>query len=326
MQKYGKTLNSGRIFPIFYNFAMKRQYKMKYFEVDFIICNAPEELLQDARDILSALAGEAGFETFEDTENGIRGYVQQSLFDEEMLNAIINPFPMEGTKISYNVNEADDKDWNEQWEQEGFEPIVVKGNCKGYEKMVIIHDGRHLPEEVLNNKKNLCNTLSVEIDAHLAFGTGNHETTRMMVASIIEQECEGSVLDCGCGTGILGIIALKNGAKKCVAYDIDEWSSDNARHNAVINGVSDNFTSLLGDVSVLNTINEKFSLVMANINRNILLNDMGDFRSKMAEGGKLLLSGFYKDDIQILSKRANELGLSVVDEKEDGEWACLILE
>ena len=319
---YGKTLNGDRIFPIFYTFASKNNSIMKYFEVHFIINNAPEELIQDARDILSALAGEAGFETFEDTPQGISGYVQQVLFDEDLLKTLIISFPIEGVTINYEVKEADDRNWNEQWEQEGFEPIVVKSRIntsENYqEKTVIIHDGRHLPEDTT------CD-ISVEIDAHLAFGTGNHETTRMMVAAILEQEKKDSVLDCGCGTGILGIVALKDGAQRCVAYDIDEWSADNARHNAVINGVSESFTSMLGDASVLNDVEGTFNLVMANINRNILLTDMQAFRSKMAEEGTLLLSGFYKEDIPLLVQRATELGLRIVAQKEENNWACLTL-
>ena len=291
---------------------------MKYYEVDFTIMPCS----QDAQDILSALAGEAGFETFEETATGLKGYVQQTLFDEEVLKLVLEGFPFENVSLSYSIQEAEDKDWNEQWEQEGFEPIIVKSRINTTEnyqgKTVIIHDGRHLPEDTT------CD-ISVEIDAHLAFGTGNHETTRMMVAAILEQEKKDSVLDCGCGTGILGIVALKDGAQRCVAYDIDEWSADNARHNAVINGVSESFTSMLGDASVLNDVEGTFNLVMANINRNILLTDMPAFRSKMAEEGTLLLSGFYKEDIPLLTQRAAELGLRIVAQKEENNWACLTI-
>jgi ribosomal protein L11 methyltransferase len=114
---------------------------MKYYEVNFTI-EAPEELMQDARDILSALAGEAGFETFEDTDEGVKGYVQQGLFDEELLKALIGDFPLPSCGVSFTTQEAEDKDWNEQWEQEGFEPIIV-------DESIVIHDGRHLPEQQL---------------------------------------------------------------------------------------------------------------------------------------------------------------------------------
>ena len=133
------------------------------------------------------------------------------------------------------------------------------------------------------------------------------------------------VLDCGTGTGILGICALKLGASQAVGYDIDEWSADNARHNAVINRVDDRFESLLGDSSILNKVEGTFDVVMANINRNILLADMPRFRQKMADGGVLILSGFYAEDVPMLASRAQELGLHPVRQMEDDNWTCLVL-
>ena len=133
------------------------------------------------------------------------------------------------------------------------------------------------------------------------------------------------VLDCGTGTGILSICALKLGATEAVGYDIDEWSVDNARHNAVINQVDDRFTSLQGDASILlNKVEGMFDLVMANINRNILLADMETFRKKMADGAKLILSGFYTEDCQMLIDKAQTLGLKLTKQKEDQNWACLV--
>ena len=278
---------------------------MKYFEVDFTI----SPYSADASDVLAAMAGEAGFETFEETETGLKGYVQQSLFDVSVLKTALEDFPFEDTTISYDIREAEDRDWNEQWEQEGFEPIVISDN-------LIIHDGRHLPDSTPD--------IAIEIDAKLAFGTGTHETTRMICSTLLELQPKGRVLDCGTGTGILSICALKLGAQEAIGYDIDEWSVDNARHNAVINLVDDNFTSLLGDASILNKVEGTFDLVMANINRNILLNDMPQFVSKMNAGATLILSGFYTDDCQILIEKAQTLGLSLQQQKEDQQWACLV--
>ena len=285
---------------------------MKYYEVKFGIVPVND----DARDVLAAMAGEAGFETFEESEEGLTGYVQQELFDEDTLMSVIEDFPFEGTTVSYEVCEAEDKDWNEQWEQEGFEPIVV-------DNQMIIHDGRHLPTPSNTS------VVSIEIDAKLAFGTGTHETTRMVCAtllSLFKSQSSGirRVLDCGCGTGILGIAAMKLGASECVGYDIDEWSVDNTRHNAVINHVE--VTPLHGDASVLEKVEGTFDLVMANINRNILLQDMPKFRSKMAPGAHLVLSGFYTDDIPLLTKEAASLNLSLSAQKEENGWACILLE
>ena len=277
---------------------------MKYFEVEFTI----SPLSADAADLLAAVAGEAGFETFEETATGIKGYVQQSLFDEEALRSCIQDFPFEGTSIIYNVREAEDRDWNEQWEQEGFEPIIIPP--------LAIHDGRHLPE--------VESEISIEIDAKLAFGTGTHETTRMICREIIQYARGARVLDCGTGTGILSIAALKLGAIDAIGYDIDEWSVDNALHNAIINGVDDRFDSKLGDASVIDTIEGEFDLVLANINRNILLADMPRFVSKMHSGSKLILSGFYTADSPLLIQKAADLGLTFVSQNQDQDWACLV--
>lgn len=280
---------------------------MKYFEVEFTI----NPMSADASDLLAALAGDAGFETFEEAENGLKGYVQQSLFDQDALRSCIADFPIEGISIIYNVREAEDRDWNEQWEQEGFEPIIIPP--------LAIHDGRHLPE--------VESEISIEIDAKLAFGTGTHETTRMickeLISTVPELE-EVRVLDCGTGTGILSIAALKLGASEAIGYDIDEWSADNARHNAVINRVDERFTSLLGDASVIDTIEGEFDLVLANINRNILLADMPRFVSKMHSGSKLILSGFYTADSLLLIQKAADLGLTFVSQNQDQDWACLV--
>ena len=293
---------------------------MKYFEVDFVIQTLPG-MLQDARDIVSAFAGEAGFETFTDTENGLKGYVQQAVLDEPLLRQLLDELPMQDTTVSYTIAEAEDRDWNEQWEQEGFEPIVVdcENGCT-----VIVHDGRHLPQQLSEPADNV---LTIEIDAHLAFGTGTHETTRMMIASLMKLPLRNKrVLDCGCGTGILGIAALKGGAEACTGYDIDEWSADNARHNAVINCVDNRFTSLLGDASILSDLDEQFDIVLANINRNILLADLPAFRSKMNPGATLLLSGFYEGDIAMLSSAAQAQGLTLLQQTVDNEWACLMFQ
>ena len=286
---------------------------MKYYEVEFTIT----PYSTDACDLVAAMAGEAGFETFEETETGLKGYVQQALFDETVLKSALIDFPFEGVTIDYEIREAEDRDWNEQWEQEGFEPINLSLPPSRGEGMLTIHDGRHMPE--------IPSKIAIEIDAKLAFGTGTHETTRMICATLLDMDLtDRQVLDCGTGTGILSICALKLGARRAVGYDIDEWSVDNARHNAVINRCDDRFTSLQGDATILDMIDGVFDLVVANINRNILLNDMERFRSVMAPKAQLILSGFYKEDCALLESKAQTLGLSLKDTHTDGDWACLL--
>ena len=303
---------------------------MKYFEVEFTLTPCS----QVAQDLLSALAGEAGFETFEETATGLMGYVQQALFDESALQQTIASFPLDDTHIEYNVREAEDRDWNEQWEQEGFEPIIIKSDKREVisdkrkvisdKREVIIHDGRHLPELITDHSSLIT---SIEIDAHLAFGTGTHETTQMICEVLLERNMKNRwVLDCGCGTGILGICALKLGAEKCLAYDIDEWSVENTRHNAVINQVDDRLTVLHGDASVLDTVKDSYDVLLANINRNILLQDMKRFANVITPQQLLILSGFYEEDIPLLVKKASNFGFYLLDTKKNGDWACLVFQ
>ena len=310
---------------------------MKYFEVHFTI-EAAGDLLQTARDILSAMAGEVGFETFEDTPSGLVGYVQQQLFDRAGLDAITSGFPLPQCTIGYDVREAEYRDWNEQWEQQGFQPIVVGP--------FTIHDGQHLPPQTPHsqlltpnsqlltpnsslltpNSHLLTPHYEIEIHARQAFGTGTHETTRMMVATLAAMELAGKrVLDCGTGTGILAIVALKGGAAEAVGYDIDEWSTDNARHNAALNGVDSRMSVLLGDVSVLGQVEGLFDVVLANINRNILLADMPAMTARLKRGGRLVISGFLTDDIPMMLDKAAGLGLTLTSRKEEAGWCCLEL-
>ena len=282
---------------------------MKYFEVDFQL----SPLSQDACDILAALTADAGFESFEETQHGIRGYVQQPLLDRQALEDIVNNFPIMGTNIIYTINKAEDKDWNAQWEQEGFDPIIVGNN------RLAIHDGRHLPSQPAD--------ISVEIDARLAFGTGTHETTQMICEWMLDMPMKGlRVMDAGCGTGILGIVALKLKASHVTAYDIDEWSSDNTRHNAVINRVDSQLSVYCGDASLLDSKTADYDLVLANINRNILLNDMPRFCQIMKQDAKLILSGFYTEDIPLLEARGKKLGLILTGAKNRDKWASIIMQ
>lgn len=280
---------------------------MKYYETEFII-KGDESLMQDSRDILAAMAGEVGYESFEDTDSGLKGYIQQDALDEDELAMIIKDFPFDGMTVTYSTREAEYRDWNEQWENEGFEPIFITDNC-------VVHDGRHLPDGPVETM--------VEIDAKLAFGTGTHETTKMVARQLIETNPKGKrVLDCGCGTGILGIIALKLGAESVVGYDIDEWSADNARHNAVINGVGDYYDARLGDAGILDA-SLSFDIILANINRNILIADMPIWQPLLNKGGRLIVSGFYSSDVDALIAKASTLGLALESRHNDEEWECL---
>lgn len=288
---------------------------MKYYVANFDI-ECADELLQPARELLSAAACEAGFEAFEDTDNGIAGYVQRQLYDKEALDAAIADYMPEGTKVTYNIEEVPDQDWNQDWEDQGFEPIGVSDH-------LVIYDAKHTDMSMFAGDDGV---MRIFIEARNAFGTGTHQTTRMILRRLLGMDLTGkSVLDCGCGTGILGIVALRLGANRVLGYDIDEWSSENAKHNAALNGV-DNLDVLLGDASVLDGVKEEFDVVIANINRNILLNDMTAFRSHLKTGGRLILSGFYETDVPMLEQAAQSNGLTIIDVVTDEEWACAMFE
>ena len=284
---------------------------MKYLVAEFKI-ECQDGMIQIARDLLTDALGEAGFETFEDTEDGIKGYVQESLFDENAMNDVISNFMLPDVTINANIQEAEYKNWNEEWEEAGFERININDS-------ITIYDGRH------DDGNGIASGISIGIETKQAFGTGTHETTRMIVSTLLNIDLKGKrVLDCGCGTGILGIAASKLGASEVVGYDIDEWSSENAIHNAELNGVG-NMKVMLGDASVLKSVEGKFDVVLANINRNILLADMPAFVSVMADDSLLILSGFYASDVDLLIEKASSLGLSKIDSKSDSEWTCLVL-
>lgn len=286
---------------------------MKYLVAKFHI-EAPAELMQVCQDLLADSAASAGFESFEETESGLEAYVQKELFDKDALDEGIADFPIEGARITYDMEEAEDKDWNQEWEDQGFDPICV-------DDQIVIFDAKHPDLHPTTSPDHI----EIGIEAKLAFGTGNHETTRMIVATLLNMNLfRKRVLDCGTGTGILGIVSAKLGAGEVVGYDIDEWSVENAKHNAQLNGI-DNMDVYFGNASVINHISGMFDIVVANINRNILLEDMKSFRSVLQEGGSLILSGFYEEDVPVLLDKAHELGLQEAGRRTDNNWTCLVL-
>ncbi|MDD7318122.1 MAG: 50S ribosomal protein L11 methyltransferase [Prevotella sp.] len=270
------------------------------------------QTLVAARDIAASLAGEIGFDSFVETENGMKGYILEEIFHKNTLDDCLADFPIHNIRIEYTYGEAEDKNWNEAWENEGFEPVNIDNKC-------IIHDTINIPE----GTDSMVNIL---IDAKQAFGTGNHETTRMIVSTMMQADIEGKrILDCGCGTGILSILAAKRGAAQVTGYDIDEWSVSNTEHNASLNGVEERIEVLLGDANVLTHVSGVFDIIIANINRNTLIADMPRFKEILASGGKMILSGFYEEDIKMLVEEAERMGMELVGQKTDNGWAMIVL-
>ena len=291
---------------------------MKYLSATFRITDRAgtkmnnSALLQTVKDIICSYAGEAGFESFEENEDSVTGYIQTALFDNDVLSAYIKDIPVPDIRVDYSVREAEDKNWNETWEGKGFEPILIDGKC-------VVHDKLHVPDTVADG------ILDITIDTKQAFGTGTHETTYMIINELFNFELNNkSVLDCGCGTGILSIMASKMGSSRIVGYDIDEWSVNNTEHNCRINKVS-NVEAIHGDCSVIDSFNNKFDVVLANINRNILLADLPSFKKAMNTGAVLLLSGFYENDAKLLIDKAATLNLAYVSKSTRNNWCLLEL-
>ncbi|MGI6231862.1 MAG: 50S ribosomal protein L11 methyltransferase [Prevotella sp.] len=284
---------------------------MKYLTIDFkITCD--DSLLETARDLLADAAGEAGLEAFEEAEQGLRGYVQEQNFDRQALDAAVTDL-MPGVTVSYEVTPSEVKDWNATWENEGFEPIVI-------DDRLIVTDARHTEAPAKSDGR-----IHIGICAVNSFGTGTHETTQMVLATLLDMDLKDKrVLDCGCGTGILGIAASKMGAADVVGYDIDEWCVNNARQNAELNKV-ENLQVFHGDACVLSHVNGIFDVVVANINRNILLADIPAFQDVMSREGSLIISGFYEQDIPSLLECAGKQGLKEDSRKQLGDWVCLKL-
>lgn len=278
---------------------------MKYFEVTFSAnpCN------ETITDILSALTAEIGFESFIECEGGMQAYVQQSLFDEEALKNIIADFPIPDTEITYTITEPEDKDWNEEWEKNFFQPIVIEDRC-------VIHSTFHKDYPKAE--------YDIVINPQMAFGTGHHETTSSILGELLDADLKGkSVLDMGCGTSILAILASMRGADPVTAIDIDDWCVNNSRDNIALNNIN-NITVELGDASLLEG-RKPFDVIIANINRNILLNDMTAYTACMHKGSEIYMSGFYVQDIDAIRSKGESLGLKFVHYREKNNWAAVKL-
>lgn len=274
---------------------------MKYLEVTFTThpCN------ETVNDVVSALAGEIGFESFVECEGGIQAYIQQTLFDEEALKEMVANFPLPDTRIEYTIKEAEDKNWNEEWEKNFFQPIVIGDRC-------CIHSTFH--------KDTPKTEYEILINPQMAFGTGHHETTSMMIGRLLNNNLEGlSLLDMGTGTGILAILAAMRGAEKVVGVEIDPAAYENAVDNIKLNDTPEVELRLGGAETVTET--GAFDFVMANINRNIILDDIAVYARAMKPKGRMFLSGFYVDDIDMIVNAARALGLCLTSVIANKNWA-----
>lgn len=261
----------------------------------------PKEL---GTEILIAELGELPFDSFEETENGVSAYILKELWNENILNDIYI-LTNDEFKISYTFEEIETVNWNEEWEK-NFDPIEVDGLCQ---VRAPFHESTNAKYEIV-------------IEPKMSFGTGHHETTFMMIQHLLAMDVEGmKTLDMGCGTAILAILAEMKGAKPIDAIDIDNWCYLNSIENAERNNCTQ-ISVYEGDASLLNQ-GQKYDLIIANINRNILLNDMDAYVNCLNPKGTILFSGFYTEDIPAINEACVNLGLTFQSKLEKNNWVSL---
>ena len=270
----------------------------------------PEPCSETVTDVLAALLAEAGgYESFVPDSEGLTAYVKKELYSDDIINEIIASFPIDGVAITALPAVVEGRDWNAEWEKNYFKPIVIDNRC-------VIHSSFHndVPEAPYD----------IVIDPKMAFGTGHHFTTSLMIRCLLDLSLEGkSVIDMGTGTGILAILAAMRGAATVNAVEIDEFAQINAVENVSLNGHPE-INVILGDASVLPSL-PKADYFLANINRNIILGDMEAYAAAIKPGGLLIMSGFYKADAIDIVACGLEYGLSYSAHKVDNDWTQLIL-
>jgi ribosomal protein L11 methyltransferase len=263
---------------------------------------------ETSTDLLAALLCEQGYESFVPDSTGLTAYIKKELFDDKVFKQVVIDFPFDSTiDVKWNVVEG--QDWNSEWEKNYFQPIVVDDKC-------VIHSSFHKDIPTL--------PYDIVIDPKMAFGTGHHQTTTLIIRQLLAKDIEGKdVIDVGTGTGILAILAAMRGAKRVDAIEIDEFAHVNAVENVGLNHHPE-INVILGDASALEGL-AAADLLLANINRNIITADIGAYASRLKDGGTMLLSGFYSADVPVILAEAEKYGLKKVGTTSLDDWTCLEL-
>lgn len=270
--------------------------------IDMSPCN------ETMTDVMAALLCEHGYESFVPDECGMTAYIKLEDFDKKVLDEVTAELPFD-TSVTVKCETVEGRDWNQEWEKNYFKPITVDGKC-------VIHSSFHTDIPSM--------PYDIVIDPKMAFGTGHHQTTTLIIRRLLELPLEGrSVIDMGTGTGILAILAAMRGAGPVTAIEIDEFAHVNAVENVSLNHHPE-INVVLGDASALAGV-EPVDLFLANINRNIIVGDLQVYASRLKEDGTMLLSGFYEDDIAIVLDEARKHGLEYVGHTVLERWSCLEL-
>lgn len=271
-----------------------------YLEVNF-------EISANFSDLIIAELDQHGYDSFQEIDTGVQAYILIDDFDEEVIKDLQQQYE-DVVEFNYTVSELENKNWNEEWEK-NFEQSIINDDC-------IVRASFHVPAKAYK--------YDIIIDPRMSFGTGHHATTSMMLLHELDMNIQGKkVLDAGCGTGVLAIMAAKLGAAEVFAYDIDDWSYNNAIDNFAINHTN-TIQINVGEVDVAKN-NSPYDAILANINKNVLLQDISEFSKLLQENSYLVLSGFYEKDIEDLMNEAKKYGFSLENQKEKDGWVSLRL-
>ena len=275
---------------------------MKYIEVEFMLDDTG--LFRDL--LVDTLGNEGPYESFVDTPTGLKAYVRESEYDPRFLAATAESFPL---PLRYKANPMEDRDYNAEWEA-------------SHEAVLVRYEGGSLWVRAPFHPHRTDVNYEIIIEPKMSFGTAHHPTTYMMLSYVAESHVASTrVLDMGCGTAVLAILARLRGASDVAGIDVDEWAYRNAQENCRTNGVQ--VRLMQGDAQCIEGL---YDLILANINRNILLSDMAQYAAHLQQGGRLIISGFYQTDEGVLIARANELGLTLRSKKSREGWSALELE
>lgn len=271
---------------------------MRYLEFEFTFPDCDKVTIE----ILLAQLADVGFDSFEENSCSLKAYIEEEHFSEEILQSIPVLKSETGKRALISRNILENKNWNAEWEK-GFQPITIGSDC-------------HI--RATFHEKSPSTRFEIVIDPKMSFGTGHHQTTRLVIKTMLKVNFESKkVLDMGCGTGILGILASMMGAHSVTGIDIDEWAYNNAVENIKLNKI-DNFNVILGDAAMIN--DARFDIIIANITRNILISDMATYARSLTDDGKLLLSGFFDADLPLIEEEALKYGVVLREKMTEDNW------
>jgi len=270
-----------------------------------LICKLPQKN-QSAIEILIALLSEAGYLGFREFENSIHGYIDEEKFDEVALNQILKNPVFESFEIEFSFANAKSINWNEEWEK-NFQPLIIQNKC-------LIKASFHDIEEKY--------PYIITIDPKMSFGTGHHASTLLMLELLIGMDLnQQSVLDMGCGTGILSIMAALKGAEDITAIDNSPWAYENTLENLNYNSITNSIVILGDSTSIPNIL---YHTILANINRNVIINEFENYVSHLRSDGILCLSGFFSDDFEFIHQEAIKHSLQQIETRQKNDWMLVV--